>query len=113
MLEVNEETGDENIDNLPAELFITVYSDEHRDLLLHTELGGDGELPGDDGDREHLADGDRPDRVVASGEPVGYKDDQYLGRLPGVVGHSPHRGAGHPHDDYNAVLPIISQPYFR
>ena len=73
MLEVNEETGDENIDNLPAELFITVYSDEHRDLLLHTELGGDGELPGDDGDGEHLADGDRPDRVVASGEPVGHK----------------------------------------
>ena len=73
MLEVKKIIGHENIDNLPAELFITVYCDEHRDLLLHTELGWDGELPGDDSVGEHLADGDQPDRVMASGESVGYE----------------------------------------
>jgi len=113
MLEVKKIIGHENIDNLPAELFITVYCDEHWDLLLHAELGWDGELPGDDGVREHLEYGDEPDRVMASGEPVGYKNDQYLGRLPGVAGHSTHRGAGHPHGDHYAVLHIISHPHSR
>jgi len=100
MLKVKKCVGNDFKDPLSS----TLQSSDHRDLDIHVELGGDGQLHGDDDDREHLVHAGKQNRGVAAGKPVGYKDDTGCGKVDQLGGLEPQGGAGHPNDHHCVSL---------